>query len=326
MSIEALQAVLEHSEQRTEARLVLLAIANFANADGIARPSAVRLAHMARIRRQSVWRIIKRLLNSGELTLDRRGGGRRVSNHYRITLLGIPENSHLRDTVSETNSHLSVTISEEQNSHPSVTLLEQNSHPTATKQSPQGDPNLYNNNKEREEYRSTDPEVGFLDQKPTPDWTASAVHAHVKSKSSKKLNAIPPGYVALSPFVDQGQGETDRNNESHRNKKTSQQDPSLKALSLWFRNELLARYPKNRIGHADVAFSWLKNHPPDEAGRTAIVKHLEAWKNSAEWQRNDGQYVCDISNFLKSPKYQEYPPDYTVPSSEPQRKEEIWSR
>src|SRR6516164_1882572 len=95
MSIEALQAVLEHSEQRTEARLVLLAIANFANADGIARPSAVRLAHMARIRRQSVWRIIKRLLNSGELTLDRRGGGRRVSNHYRITLLGIPENSHL---------------------------------------------------------------------------------------------------------------------------------------------------------------------------------------------------------------------------------------
>jgi len=94
MSVEALQAVWEHSEQRGEARLVLLAIANFANGEGLAWPGAEKLANMTRLSRQSVWRIIRRVLDSGELALDRRGGGRGMSNSYRITLLDIQENSH----------------------------------------------------------------------------------------------------------------------------------------------------------------------------------------------------------------------------------------
>jgi hypothetical protein len=126
MSIEAIRAVWEHSNQRGEALLVLQAMADFADVQGIAWPSAETLAKKSRLSRQSTWNIIKRLKASGEIVLEQQGGGRGrmgatgrqpgVSNRYRITLLDRQSKSHFTSTVGnltvgKSNSHFGTTNS-----------------------------------------------------------------------------------------------------------------------------------------------------------------------------------------------------------------------
>ena len=84
MSIQAMAWVLEHSEADGHDRLVLLAIANHANADGAAAwPSVTRIAAEARVDRATVYRALHRLVEIGELEITP-GGGRGVTNQYRL--------------------------------------------------------------------------------------------------------------------------------------------------------------------------------------------------------------------------------------------------
>ncbi len=75
--------------------LVLLAIADFSNDEGIAFPSVGTLAKKARLSPRQVKRILSRLQRMGELKVLKRTGPNRV-NKYRILLgdkLSLPEAS-----------------------------------------------------------------------------------------------------------------------------------------------------------------------------------------------------------------------------------------
>ena len=84
MSIQANNMVWERSLARGRARLVLLAIADHADADGRAWPSFARLAERCRMHRSGVTRSVRHLIEIGELVVA--GKGSRGGNVYQITL------------------------------------------------------------------------------------------------------------------------------------------------------------------------------------------------------------------------------------------------
>src|SRR5262245_42302484 len=86
MSIEATSAVWKRSRQKKSSRLVvLLALADYTNSDGIAWPAVSTLARKARMSERNVQRCVRALEKAGELEV-RANQGRRGSNIYRITL------------------------------------------------------------------------------------------------------------------------------------------------------------------------------------------------------------------------------------------------
>lgn len=86
MSIQAVAWVLEHSEATLADRLVLIAIANHADARGWnAYPAVPLIAREALVSEATVYRALATLEESGELTVKRRAGR---SNMYAITALG----------------------------------------------------------------------------------------------------------------------------------------------------------------------------------------------------------------------------------------------
>lgn len=74
MSIRVMSHVWEHSDARLGARLVLLAIADFANDTGMAWPSVETLAAKSRISPRQVQRILRQLVDSGDLILHQNAG------------------------------------------------------------------------------------------------------------------------------------------------------------------------------------------------------------------------------------------------------------
>ena len=85
MSIQAVAWVLEHSEATLADRLVLIAIANHADARGWNAFPSVRLIGIeARCGRTTVFRALEALERSGELAVERRPG---FSNMYGIAAL-----------------------------------------------------------------------------------------------------------------------------------------------------------------------------------------------------------------------------------------------
>ena len=108
MSIKVTTAVWKKSRQAGGALLVLLALADFADDQGRAYPSIPTLAHRARLTDRQVRRILTTLVTSGELMIERHGGGRNLSNRYRVIV-----NGDARVRVSEVvNSDASDRVSE----------------------------------------------------------------------------------------------------------------------------------------------------------------------------------------------------------------------
>jgi hypothetical protein len=79
--------------------LVLLAVADFADDEGVAWPSVRTLARRSRIGERAVWAILRRPIESGELVIVKHGGGRIVgtgripgtdakgrSNRYKLAI------------------------------------------------------------------------------------------------------------------------------------------------------------------------------------------------------------------------------------------------
>ena len=84
MSIKWSGMVWHNSQQTGSGLLVLLAIADHANDDGICWPSVARLARMARVSERQCQRLISQLVNAGELAVERGGHGPKSTTVYRI--------------------------------------------------------------------------------------------------------------------------------------------------------------------------------------------------------------------------------------------------
>lgn len=84
MSIQAVSWVLEHSEARGLARLVLIALANHADDRRECWPSSNALAHEARVSRATVFRALDELVALGEVEKVENGSARGRANRYRI--------------------------------------------------------------------------------------------------------------------------------------------------------------------------------------------------------------------------------------------------
>ncbi len=92
MSFEVTNAVWKHSEQKSGTRLVLLALADYTNNEGIAWPAVSTLAQKVRMSERQVQRCVRKLEKDGELEV-RRNKGSRGSNIYRILLSRIKSNT-----------------------------------------------------------------------------------------------------------------------------------------------------------------------------------------------------------------------------------------
>lgn len=83
MSIRVMSRVWEHSQHGGTELLLLLAVSDFANDDGIAWPSVARLAQKVRMSERGTQYIIQRTIDSGEL-LVKQGTGRRNTSTYAV--------------------------------------------------------------------------------------------------------------------------------------------------------------------------------------------------------------------------------------------------
>ena len=84
MSIAAINHVLQHSRARHGSRLVLIAIADCSDEDGIAWPSVPYIARVALLEERQVRRCIAELVEANELVILRKGRGRGVPTRYQI--------------------------------------------------------------------------------------------------------------------------------------------------------------------------------------------------------------------------------------------------
>lgn len=94
MSVYRLSAVWQHSKQTFGPLLVMLALADFADDTGFCYPSVGTIALKSRLSKRQVQRILPRLIRSGELLIERKGGfhkGQNWANQYRVTLGGVCE-------------------------------------------------------------------------------------------------------------------------------------------------------------------------------------------------------------------------------------------
>jgi Helix-turn-helix domain len=92
MSIEATNAVWRYSRQKSGNLLVLLALADYTNNDGIAWPAVSTLALKARMSKRNAQRCGRALEKAGELQICQ-NQGRKGSNIYRILLRDLRPNS-----------------------------------------------------------------------------------------------------------------------------------------------------------------------------------------------------------------------------------------
>jgi hypothetical protein len=66
--------------------LVLLALADWANEEGVCWPSLPTIAKKARLGTRQVNNILRRLLADKVISIEKEGGGRGIVNHYRLHL------------------------------------------------------------------------------------------------------------------------------------------------------------------------------------------------------------------------------------------------
>jgi len=85
MSVHVSSQVWMNCQQSGDRLLLMLALADFANDDGICWPSQLSLAARTRCTERGVQKMIDALEKLGEIEIMREGGGRGVSAKYRLT-------------------------------------------------------------------------------------------------------------------------------------------------------------------------------------------------------------------------------------------------
>lgn len=113
MSIEIMSLIWKFSKQEGTALLMLLAIADHANDEGICWPSVQTLANKCRLSKRQATRLIQKLESEGELVIDQ-GGGRGHSNLYKVTpVTGFIEDRTAKDRVTSTAPFSEETVTSE---------------------------------------------------------------------------------------------------------------------------------------------------------------------------------------------------------------------
>lgn len=87
MSIECVRAVLQFSEQKGNARLLLLAIAEHADKDGVSYPGNECLRAETNMSERQVQRLIAHLADKGEIEILQPGNGRGIKRIMRVAVL-----------------------------------------------------------------------------------------------------------------------------------------------------------------------------------------------------------------------------------------------
>lgn len=85
MSVKIMSLIWERAPYTSGSLLVLLALADWSNDDGVSWPSMERLATKARIDKRSAQRIVRQLAKDGTIKIDE-GGGRGKQHRYLIQL------------------------------------------------------------------------------------------------------------------------------------------------------------------------------------------------------------------------------------------------
>ena len=97
MSVRATNAVWEYARAGAVQKLILLALADHVNAEGLCWPSIARVGQMAGVGRATVFRALNDLEQMGYLQRVERGGGSGRSNVYVVMPGAVdnpPEGSH----------------------------------------------------------------------------------------------------------------------------------------------------------------------------------------------------------------------------------------
>lgn len=148
MSIHVMSRVWAESSQEGGALLVLLAIADFANDDGVAWPGVPTLARKSRLTDRQVQNVIAHLETEGEISIER-GAGPRGTNIYKVGGEKIsPGETAARQVVKPTSPGVVKPTSPE----PSLEPSEKTEPP------------------EEQTTTSKPPEVVVVDFLPSPDW------------------------------------------------------------------------------------------------------------------------------------------------------------
>lgn len=103
MSVKMMTLVWERAPYTSGSLIVLLALADWANDDGVAWPSMERLAQKARIDRRSAQRIVRQLEKDGVILIEQ-GGGRSKQHKY---VLQIETAAICRPLTADVNSDIS---------------------------------------------------------------------------------------------------------------------------------------------------------------------------------------------------------------------------
>ena len=82
MSYLITRQIWDSSPQGGNAKLVLLALADFANGKGLAWPSIQTVAHKTGLSTRQVKRVLPKLEKDGEIHIERSGPGRQRVHHY----------------------------------------------------------------------------------------------------------------------------------------------------------------------------------------------------------------------------------------------------
>jgi len=85
VSLEAITAAWRNSRQKGGALLVVLALADYADDNGLSWPSIERLASKARLSDRQTQAVLRDLATAGEIAIER-GRGPKGANRYRILL------------------------------------------------------------------------------------------------------------------------------------------------------------------------------------------------------------------------------------------------
>jgi len=99
--------------QNASERLLLLALADFADDDGVCWPSIATLARRACISTGHTRRLITRLIADGRIIAERRGGAR-VTSRYRLTL----QNTRTHARVDDDETRAPMRAFDEKRAHP----------------------------------------------------------------------------------------------------------------------------------------------------------------------------------------------------------------
>lgn len=78
--------------------------------------------------------------------------------------------------------------------------------------------------------------------------------------------------------------------------------------------ELWGQYPEHRRGNWADLIKAAEDAGLSEEDMDKAVSNLPCWKNSSDWQKNNGQYIPGIIRYIESGMFQRKPPSPDIPT------------